>query len=179
VIIESYYPQIVTKAEYSEIKLLLKSNNNSKLRPDPTLANPLASLCVCSECGSRMTRVSQRAYRGRKPYQKLVCIGAKSGKHKYRTIDVDHVIRHLYGLLTFPKAFNPNDHDAMTPLQTKRADYELRATRLTNEMAIMGGSAAIRKALAGIEADMAALWTSRLPKRRPRPSMRIRNAWLV
>jgi DNA invertase Pin-like site-specific DNA recombinase len=157
VTVEDYYLPLVTTATYNEIALLLKSNHNAKTRPINMPANPLQGLCHCSECGSLMTRVSQRAYRGRKAYEKLVCIGAKTGKHKYRSIAVDEVIGHLNMLLTFPQAFNPNEHDAMTPLQTKRADYELRATRLTNEMAIMGGSAAIRKALAGIEADMAAL----------------------
>ena len=157
VVIENYFLPILTKSQYIEIQLLLKSNNNSKLRPDPTLANPLQGLCHCSICGALMTRVSQRAYRGRKPYQKLVCIGAKSGKHKCRSIEVDTIVGHLNMLMTFPQAFSFNNDDALIGLQTKRADYEMRITRLTNEMAIMGGSEAIRRALAGIEADLAAL----------------------
>ena len=155
VIIESYYPPIVSRAVYKEIQLLLKSNNNSKLRPDPTLANPLQGLCHCSECGALMTRVSQKPYRGRRAYQKLVCIGAKSGKHKYRTIEVDHVIRHLYGLLTFPQAFNPNANDAMTPLLAKRADIELRIERLTSAIAKVGLSDALQRALRAEETSLA------------------------
>jgi DNA invertase Pin-like site-specific DNA recombinase len=156
-ILETYYPPIVSKATYSEIVLLLSNKSNSKPRAINSLANPLSGLCRCSVCGSLMTRVSQRAYRGRKPYQKLVCIAAKTGKHKYRSIEVDTVIGHLNMLMTFPQAFSFDNDNALIALQTKRSDYEMRIARLTNEMGLMGGSAAIRKALAGIEADLAAL----------------------
>jgi DNA invertase Pin-like site-specific DNA recombinase len=157
IVLEDYYPALVSKETYGEIQLLLKSNNNSKTRPINTSANPLQGLCHCSACGSLMTRVSQRAYRGRKPYQKLVCIGAKTGKHTYRSIEVDTVIGHLYMLFTYPASFSFNNDDKLIGLQTKRADYEMRITRLTDEMAIMGGSEAIRRALTGLEADLARL----------------------
>jgi DNA invertase Pin-like site-specific DNA recombinase len=163
--IEGYYKPLVSPETYNEIKLLLTSNHNSKTRPPKagfqafnTPANPLQGLCRCSECGSLMTRVSQKAYRGRKAYEKLVCIGAKTGKHKYRSIPVDDVIGHLNMLLTFPVSFSAvKDDDTLTRLQAKRADFEARIDRLTNEMALMGGSEAIRRALAGLERDLANL----------------------
>jgi DNA invertase Pin-like site-specific DNA recombinase len=153
-VIESYFPPLVTKHDYAEIQLLLKSGNNSKLRACPTPANPLQGLCRCSICNSLMTRVSQRAYRGRKPYQKLICISAKNGGHKYRSIEVDTVIGALNMLLTMPVSFSANVDDPMVALQAKRTDKEQRIVRLTNEMALMGGSQAIRRALTGLEADL-------------------------
>jgi DNA invertase Pin-like site-specific DNA recombinase len=159
VVIESYYPPVISRHDFDEIQLLLKSNNNTKLRPLPTPANVLRSLCICSECGSRMTRVSQKAYRGRKPYEKLVCIGAKNGKHKYRSIEVESVMGHLNMLLEFPTAFNPDVHDAMTPLQAKLADIDRRIERVTDAIAAMGISPALQRSLAGLEADRAAVVT--------------------
>jgi DNA invertase Pin-like site-specific DNA recombinase len=157
VIIESYYPPLISCKSYSEIQLLLKSNNNTKLRPCPIPANPLQGLCRCSECGSRMTRVSQPAYRGRKAYQKLVCIAGKNGKHKYRSIEVDHVLGHLNMLLQFPKSFNPDVYDAMTPLQAKLADIDRKIERVTDAIAAMGISVALQRSLAGLESDRAAV----------------------
>jgi DNA invertase Pin-like site-specific DNA recombinase len=157
VIIESYFPPIISRQTYSEIQLLLKSNNNTKLRPCPTPANPLQGLCHCSECGSLMARVSQRAYRGRRPYQKLVCIAGKSGKHKYRSIEVESVMGHLNMLLQFPKSFNPDAHDAMTPLMAKRGDLVRKIERVTDAIATVGISDALQRSLKGLEADLAAL----------------------
>jgi DNA invertase Pin-like site-specific DNA recombinase len=157
VVIESYYPPLVPRSTYDEITLLLSSNNNAKPRPSTTPANPLQGLCHCSICGALMTRVSQRAYRGRKPYEKLVCIGGKTGKHKYRSIDVDHVMGHLNMLFEFPTAFNPNSDDPMTPLLAKKSEIERRIERLTSAIAAMGVSDAIRRALTAEEANLAAV----------------------
>jgi hypothetical protein len=156
--IEGYYPQLVTPSTYGEIKLLLKSANRSKsrrLNAHPTPANPLQGLCRCSECGSLMTRVSQRAYRGRKAYEKLVCIAGKQGKHKYRSIPVDDVIGHLFMLLRFPVSFSGNEHDALTPLMAKRANCEAKIGRVTEAISNVGLSAALQRSLAGLEADLA------------------------
>jgi hypothetical protein len=158
--IEGYYPPLVTTTTYKEIKLLLKSANRSKsrrLNAHPKPANALQGLCFCSVCNSLMTRVSQRAYRGRKAYEKLVCIGAKSGKHKYRTIEVHTVIGHLNMLLTFPTAFSFNNDNALIRLQDQKSVLEKKIERLVNSMALMGGSDAIRKALAGLETEKADL----------------------
>ena len=146
--IEDYYLPIVTKStSLAEITLLLNSNHNSKTRAINSLANPLQGLCFCT-CGSLMTRVSQRAYRGRKPYQKLVCIGAKTGKHKYESIEVDSVLGHLNMLFEFPQSFNPNDHDAMTPLQAKLAsEIDRRIERVTDAIATVGLSDALQRTL--------------------------------
>lgn len=152
--IEDYYLPIVTKSTYSEITLLLNSNHNSKTRAINSLANPLQGLCFCT-CGSLMTRVSQRAYRGRKPYQKLVCIGAKTGKHKYESIEVDSVLGHLNMLFEFPQSFNPNDHDAMTPLQAKLSEIDRRIERVTDAIATVGLSDALQRTLRGLEDERA------------------------
>jgi hypothetical protein len=156
-IIESYYPPLISRKVFDEIQLLLKSANKSKLRPDPTLANPLAGLCNCSQCDSLMTRVSQKAYRGRKAYEKLVCISAKSGLHKYRSIEVDHVMGHLFMLFQFPASFNPQEHDALTPLQAKLADIDRRLENTTKAIATVGLSEALQRSLKGLEAERAAV----------------------
>ena len=155
-IIESYYLPIVTRATYDEIKLLLKSNHKSKTRAINSLANPLQGLCFCT-CGSLMTRVSQRAYRGRKPYQKLVCIGAKTGKHKYKSIELETVMRHLWALFEFPMLFNPNEHDAMTPLQAKLSEVDGRIEHTTTAIAKVGISEALQRSLKGLETERAAV----------------------
>ncbi len=156
-VIEGYFPPIISRAEYNEVQLLLKSNNNTKLRACPTPANPLQGLCRCSECGSLLTRVSSPAYRGRKAFEKLVCISAKNGKHKYRSIEVQTVMGHLNMLLQFPQSFNPNEHDAVTPLQGKLADIDRKIERVTVAIAAMGISEALQRSLRGLELDRSAV----------------------
>lgn len=158
--LDKYFLPLVTQETYAEIKQLLKSANRSKsrrLNAHPKPANPLQGLCRCSECGSLMTRVSQRAYRGRKAYEKLVCIAGKQGKHKYRTIPVDDVIGHLFMLLRFPVSFSGVTPDAMTPLLAKLADCDARIKNLTAAIATVGLSEALQTALKAVEIEKAAI----------------------
>jgi DNA invertase Pin-like site-specific DNA recombinase len=156
IVIESYFPQILTRTEYNEVRLLLNSGNNSK--PSSTKpANVLQGLCHCSECGALMTRVSQKPYRGRKAYENLVCIAGKQGKHKYRSIPVETVILQLFALLRFPAAFNDADNGRMAGLQAKRVEKEAMIERVTDAIGKVGLSQALQTALAGHEADLAAL----------------------
>jgi len=157
IVIESYVPPLISRADFDELQQLLKSGNNSKLRKDPTLANALQGVCRCSECNSILTRVSQRAYRGRKAYEKLVCIAAKQGKHKYRAIEVNRVTGALFMLLEFPTAFNPDDHDAMTPLQAKLADIDRKIENVTNAIAKVGLSDALQRSLKTLEGERASV----------------------
>jgi hypothetical protein len=59
-------------------------------------------------------------------------------------------------LLTFPASFSLNNDDKLITLQTQRADMEMKITRLTDAIAAMGMSEAIRRALTSHEAELAA-----------------------
>jgi hypothetical protein len=165
VVIENYFPAIVTPEQFNEISLMLDSKKNAKQRGGVELVNPLSSLCYCSVCNSKLTRVSARARRGRQAYEKLVCAAAKVGKCKFRSIAIDEVfdaVKMLIGIGPdgFPDmsvVISDGSREKLVALQRHKADLDLRIDRLTTELGLMGGSEAIRKALAGLETEKASV----------------------
>jgi DNA invertase Pin-like site-specific DNA recombinase len=75
--IENYFPKVVRDDLYQRVRAM-RGGHRAPATRTTTIRNVLASLAVCSVCGSTMTRVSKGARkRAGKPY--LVCSRAKVG----------------------------------------------------------------------------------------------------
>lgn len=107
--IEDYFPPAVSLEVFEQVSSLA-SGRAAPSKRDGAMANILAGLAKCPQCGSTMTRINKGGKKGGHPY--LICTRAKAGAGcTYRKVRLDHVTRaiivnadYLIGCLPSPEA---------------------------------------------------------------------------
>lgn len=87
--VEDYFPQVVSSEVFEQVSSLA-SGRAAPSKTEGAMANILAGLAKCPQCGSTMTRVNKGGKKGGPPY--LICTRAKAGAGcVYRKVRLDHV----------------------------------------------------------------------------------------
>jgi DNA invertase Pin-like site-specific DNA recombinase len=151
--IEEYYPAVCSVDEFSRISLML-GNGNVKVRSK--VANPLAAICVCSRCGSKMTR-DVNIHKGH-TYEKLICSAAKVGRcsGSYKSIDLAHVFDQVKAIVLSEKLFDDEiGANKLSLLKIRQAASEVAISQTLELLFLQGHSKALGARLAAVEAEKA------------------------
>jgi DNA invertase Pin-like site-specific DNA recombinase len=152
--IDNYYPALISVEQFNEISLMLNNNGNVKNRAE--IVNPLAGLCFCFSCDSKMTR-DNNINKGR-TYEKLICSAAKVGKcsGSYKSIDLSHVFDQVKAIVFSEKLFDDEvGANKLSQLKFLQAASETQISQALELMFLQGHSKALGDRLKAVEAEKA------------------------
>jgi DNA invertase Pin-like site-specific DNA recombinase len=153
--IPNYYPALISTEKFNEISLMLNRGNVKSRDP---VANPVAGICYCSVCGSKMTRFKTRSHG-----ERVICAAAKVRKCAggYRTIKLDIVYDRLKLIVMHPQTFaahwppGGDNRKEIVRLRFIQADLETKISNVTEAMMMQGHSPALGASLRALEAEKA------------------------
>jgi DNA invertase Pin-like site-specific DNA recombinase len=153
--IPNYYPALISTEKFEEINQLLNRGNVKSRDP---IANPVAGVCYCSVCGSKMTRFKTASHG-----ERLICSAAKVRKCAggYRTIKLEIVYDRLKLIVMHPRTFaahwppGGDNRKEIVRLRLIQTDLETKISNLTEAMMMHGHSPALGTSLRALEAEKA------------------------
>ena len=153
--VEDYFPQVVSVEVFEQVSSLA-SGRAAPSKTKGAMANILAGLAKCPQCGSTMTRINKGGKKGGRPY--LICTKAKAGAGcNYRKVRLDHITQaitantdYLIGQLPSPEA------DLQARWERLSLGYDVmrdEIERLVQAIAEAGHSTALLDRLRATEAE--------------------------
>lgn len=153
--VEDYFPQVVSLEVFEQVSSLA-SGRAAPSKTKGAMANILAGLAKCPQCGSTMTRINKGGKKGGRPY--LICTKAKAGAGcNYRKVRLDHITQaiidntdYLIGQLPSPEA------DLQARWERLSLGYDVmrdEIERLVQAIAEAGHSTALLDRLRATEAE--------------------------
>jgi DNA invertase Pin-like site-specific DNA recombinase len=151
--IDGYYPALISIEKYNEINLML---NRGNVKQRDEIANPIAGICYCSVCGSKMTRFKTQSHG-----ERLICSAAKVKKCDggYKTIKLSTVWEAVKALVTIQTKWSGDDENAamLAELQRQKSELQGKIDRTIKAIQLHGHSTALGSSLKALEAEKASL----------------------
>lgn len=153
--VEDYFPQAVSREVFEQVSSLA-SGRAAPSKTKGAMANILAGLAKCPQCGSTMTRINKGGKKGGHPY--LICTRAKAGAGcAYRKVRLDYVTQaiidnagYLIGELPSPEADLQAQWDQLSLTHDVMGD---EIERVVQAIAQAGHSPALLNRLRATEAE--------------------------
>jgi len=147
--IDGYYPALISVETFNEISRMLNTGN---VKQRDKVANPVAGICVCSVCGSKLTRFKTRAHG-----ERLICSAAKVRKCDggYKTIKLATVFDRLKLIVKHPQTFGNDHRSEIVRLRFIQTDLETRISETIELLRMQGHSPALGSALKTLEDEKA------------------------
>jgi DNA invertase Pin-like site-specific DNA recombinase len=152
--IDNYYPALISVDTFNEISLMLNTGNVKQRDP---IANPVAGICFCSVCGSKLTRFKTTKSQGG---ERLICTAGKVGKCEggYKTIKLPIVYSRLKMIVKHPKILVTSRQNERFRLRLLQMDLETKISNVLEHIIIRGDhSEALASSLKGLEAEKAVI----------------------
>jgi DNA invertase Pin-like site-specific DNA recombinase len=149
--IDGYYPALISVEQFNEINLMLNTGN---VKQRDEIANPVAGICYCSLCGSKMTRFKTKSHG-----ERLICSAAKVRKCEggFKTIKLAKVYDRLKLIVKHPKTFGNNNQMKILTLRVVQTDLETKISNVGEAIMLQGHSPALGARLKALEAEKSIL----------------------
>lgn len=155
--IDGYFPALISVETFNEISLMLNTGNVKQRDP---IANPIAGICFCGVCGSKMTRFKTRSHG-----ERLICSAAKVRKCQggYKTIKLATVYDRLKLIVKHPQTFaeswppGSNNRSEIVRLRFIQGDLETKISTIAEAIMLQGHSLALGARLKALETEKASV----------------------
>lgn len=164
VLVEGYYPPVITKDEYTHLQSLrrVRSKRAPSTRQGVGVTNLFSGLLYCGYCGSKMIVSSYRAKDGR-THRYIACHGARTGKtecrmHGWELKKLEREVLNAAEEVNFGRALGQPKHEAeeqvVALLEQQAHDLKTKIERVF--VAIEEGAESMVPRLKQLEADLGA-----------------------
>jgi DNA invertase Pin-like site-specific DNA recombinase len=148
--IDGYYPALISVETFNEINLMLNTGN---VKQRDKIVNPVAGICYCSVCGSKMTRFKTKSHG-----ERLICSAAKVKKCDggYTSIKLATVFDRLKLIVRHPKTFG-NNRSEIVRLRMIQTDLETKVSTVAEAIMLQGHSPTLGASLRTLEDEKASV----------------------